>query len=62
MHNHPPAGERRRVIMMKTGYSTHGCGSEDVDMSLKNKTCQPASGAQDSRASLELYGYSLDKI
>lgn len=21
MHNHPPAGERRRVIMMKTGYS-----------------------------------------
>ena len=29
-------------------------GSEDVDMSLKNKTCQPASGAQDSRASLEL--------
>ena len=24
-------------------------------MSLKNKTCQPASGVQDSRASLEFY-------
>ena len=27
--------------------------AEDVDMSLKSKTCQPASGAQDLRASLE---------
>ena len=49
---------RKKGNSLHRGYdpamNAHGCGSEDVDMSLKNKTCQPASGAQDSRASLEL--------
>ena len=40
--------------------NAHGCDAEDVDMSLKSKTCQPASGAQDSQASLELHEVSQD--
>ena len=62
---HAEHGRRTRWRVLRTGCGlicfilhraipdAHGCGSEDVDMSLKNKTCQPASGAQDSRASLE---------
>ena len=43
---------RKKGNSLHRGYNP--AMKEDVDMSLKNKTCQPASGAQDSRASLEL--------
>ena len=48
-----PAMKNKRSDTPKVCWMQHGCDAEDVDMSLKNKTCQPASGAQDSRASLE---------
>ena len=54
-----PAMKNKRSDTPKVCWMQHGSGStcfacgEDVDMSLRNKTCQPASGAQDSRASLE---------
>jgi len=49
--------KNKRSDKPKVCWMQHGCGAEDVDMSLKNKTCQPASGAQDSRASLESPGH-----
>ena len=52
-----PAMKNNRSDTPKVCWMQHGCGTEDVDMSLRNKTCQhpsDASGAQDSRASLEI--------
>ena len=54
-----PAMKNKRSDTPKVCWMQHGCDAEDVDMSLKNKTCQPASGAQDSRASLELHSAAL---